>query len=56
MSLTDGGEPMRYALVLTFLATNNEAEYKALIVGLIIAKGVGATSLKVFCDSQVVVN
>ncbi|PKI44982.1 hypothetical protein CRG98_034621 [Punica granatum] len=31
-------EPMKYALVLTFQATNNEAEYEALITGLHIAR------------------
>lgn len=50
------GEPLRYALILTFKATNNEAEHEALITGLIITKGVGVASLKVYCDSQLVVN
>ncbi|PKI74776.1 hypothetical protein CRG98_004794 [Punica granatum] len=49
------GEPLKYALVLTFPATNNEAEYEALITGLLIAKGVGITNLHVKCDSQFVV-
>lgn len=47
---------MRYALILTFKATNNEAEYETLIEVLRIAKGVGVTSLKVYCDFQLVVN
>ncbi|PKI35641.1 hypothetical protein CRG98_043968 [Punica granatum] len=40
------GNPLKYALVLTFPTTNNEAEYEALITGLIIAKVVldGAVS------------
>ncbi|PKI35637.1 hypothetical protein CRG98_043964 [Punica granatum] len=41
------GEPLNYALVLTFPTTNNEPEYEALISGLIIAKGVGVTNLLV---------
>lgn len=47
---------MRYALILTFKATNNEAEYEVLITRLRIAKGVGVASLEVYCDSQLVVN
>ena len=35
----DGGPPLRYALALTFRATNNEAEYEALLTGLRIARG-----------------
>lgn len=35
---------------------NNDVEYEALIIGLIIANGVGTTSLRVRCDSQLVVN
>ena len=39
---------------LDFPATNNEVEYEALVVGLDLAKAVGATSVVVYCDSQVV--
>lgn len=50
------GEPLRYALVLTFKATDNEVEYETFIMGLRLPKGVGAASLKVYCNSQLVVN
>ncbi|KAF8098772.1 hypothetical protein N665_0258s0005 [Sinapis alba] len=39
---------------LGFAASNNEAEYKALIAGLRLAKVVGAKRVQVFCDSQLV--
>lgn len=52
----DGGDPLRYALVLTFKATKKQFVYEVLIDRLRIAKGVGVASLKVYCDSQVVVN
>jgi len=36
-------------------ATNNQAEYKALIAGLVKAKELGARELEVFLDSELVV-
>jgi len=39
---------------LDFPATNNEVEYEALVAGLDLAKAVGATSVVVYCDFQVV--
>lgn len=50
------GRQLKYALVLSFRATNNEAEYEALINGLLIARGAGVTRLQVKCDSQLVVH
>lgn len=47
-------EPLRYVLKLTFKATNNQLEYNALITGLRPAKGLGAASLRAYCDSQLV--
>ncbi|KAH7840820.1 hypothetical protein Vadar_022005 [Vaccinium darrowii] len=41
---------------LGFSATNNMAEYEALLIGLKSARTLGAKKLKVFCDSQLVVN
>ena len=41
---------------LNFPTTNNEAEYEALVAGLDLAKAVGATSIVIYCDSQVVTN
>ena len=39
-----------------FPATNNEAEYEALVAGLDLAKAAGAESVVIYCDSQVVTN
>ena len=39
-----------------FKATNNEAEYKALIAGLFLARDMGVRNLQVQSDSQLVVN
>ncbi len=44
------------AVRLGFLASNNEAEYEALLIGLRSAIRLGADRLQVFCDSQLVVN
>ena len=41
---------------LDFLTTNNEAEYEALMAGLDLAKMARATSMVVYCDSQVVIS
>ncbi|XP_030495089.1 uncharacterized protein LOC115710876 [Cannabis sativa] len=44
------------ALRFEFPASNNKAEYEALIAGLKLARSVGATRVEVFSDSQLVVN
>ena len=41
---------------LDFPTTNNETEYKALMAGLDLAKAIGATSVVVYCDFQVVIS
>ena len=41
---------------LDFPTTNNEAEYETLVAGLDLAKAIGATSVVVHCDSQVITN
>ena len=41
---------------LDFPTTNNEAEYEALIAGLDLTKAVGAASVVIHCNSQVVTN
>jgi ribonuclease HI len=49
------GDKMKYILQMTFPnASNNEAEYEALIHGMKMAKACGATRLKIFGDSQLV--
>ncbi|KAF8047254.1 hypothetical protein N665_3129s0001 [Sinapis alba] len=41
---------------LIFPAANNEAEYKALIAGLRLARGLKILKIHVYCDSQLVAN
>lgn len=50
------GMPLTYSLVLSFPATNNAAEYEALITGLLITRGTRARKVIVKCDSQLLVN
>ncbi|XP_027166062.1 uncharacterized protein LOC113766031 [Coffea eugenioides] len=49
------GEVCSYALRFGFPATNNEAEYEALIAGLQLARRLGAQRIHVRSDSQLVV-
>ena len=46
---------MEYALKFGFQASNNEAEYEAVIVGLNLAHSMEADQLEVCSDSQLVV-
>ncbi|XP_024010591.1 uncharacterized protein LOC112086024 [Eutrema salsugineum] len=39
---------------LNFHASNNEAEYEALIAGIRLAQGIGVRKIRAFCDSQLV--
>ena len=41
---------------LEFHVTNNEAEYKALIAGLDLARAAGVENMIIHCDSQVLTN
>lgn len=45
-----------HALCLEFLVTNKEVEYKVLIMGLEATKDLGVQNLKVYSDSQLVVD
>jgi ribonuclease HI len=49
------GEQLKYALQLLFKATNNAAEYEALIHGLQIAASLGIKRLLAYGDSKVVI-
>ena len=49
------GEVVGYALWFDFFATNNEAEYEALLSGLKVARKAGAQHLRIFSDSQLVI-
>ena len=54
--IAPGGEQLKYALQLLFPASNNVAEYKALIHGLNIAISLGIKRLMVYGDSLVVIS
>ena len=43
------------SLRLGFSATNNEAEYEALLMGMIMVQKMGGKAVKVFSDSKLVV-
>ena len=43
------------SLRLGFSATNNEAEYEALLVGMIMVQKMGGKAVEVFFDSRLVV-
>jgi ribonuclease HI len=51
-----GGEQLKYALQLLFLASNNAAKYEALIHGLNIIVSLGVKRLMVYGDSLVVIS
>jgi ribonuclease HI len=54
--IAPGGEQLKYALQLSFSASNNAAEYEALIHGLNIAISLGIKRLMVYGDSLVVIS
>jgi hypothetical protein len=54
--IAPGGEQLKYALQLLFPASNNAAEYEALIHGLNIAVSLSIKKLMVYRDSLVVIS
>ena len=48
------GDEIEYMVCLNFPTTNNKVEYKALVARLDLTKAAGATSVVIYCDSQVV--
>ena len=44
------------SLRLSFWATNNEAEYEALLMGIVVVQKMGGKTVKVFSDSKLVVS
>lgn len=46
---------MKYGVQIQFLMTNNEAEYKAILTGLRVAKALGAKIALLRNDSQLVI-
>jgi ribonuclease HI len=54
--ISSQGDKLKYVLRMSFLqASNNKAEYEALLHGMRMAKSCGATRLKIFGDSNLVV-
>ena len=43
------------SLQMSFSATNNEAEYEALLIGMMMVQKMGGKTVKVFSDSKLVV-
>ena len=56
MLVSPKGLVLEQAVRLKFSASNNEAEYEALLISLRTAKRLGACHLQVFCNSQLVAN
>ena len=54
--LSPKGDVVECMICLDFPTTNNEAKYKALVVGLDLAKAAGAISVVIYYDSQVITN
>ncbi|XP_017224963.1 uncharacterized protein LOC108201178 [Daucus carota subsp. sativus] len=50
------GDKIVYSVSCEFKATNNEAEYEALIVGLTTAKDMKVKHIDIYCDSLLIVN
>lgn len=50
------GEEVSYTIKFEFKATNNQAEYEAFIVGLKLAQALRAGKVKVWTNSQLMVN
>ncbi|KAK0605075.1 hypothetical protein LWI29_022519 [Acer saccharum] len=53
---TPEGDTVECAMRFDFKATNNQAEYEALLAGLRVCIALGADKLEIYNDSQVVVN
>ena len=50
------GDKIECMVCLDFPTINNEAKYEALVAGLNLAKAVRASSVIIYCDSQVITN
>ena len=50
------GIRLEHSFRMRFRASNNEAEYKALLVGLKTVLGIGARDIEAYSDSRMVVN
>ena len=56
MLISPEGHKIHCTIRFGFKVSNNEAEYEALIVGLRLARNLKARNVKIFSDSQLVVN
>ena len=54
--LSPEGDVVECMIRLDFPTTNNEAEYETLVAGLDLAKAIGAISVVIYCNSQVITN
>ena len=54
--LSPEGDVVECMVRLDFPTINNEAEYEALVAGLGLAKAAEATSVVIYCNSQVITN
>ena len=54
--ISPDGKRLKYDLQILWPATNNEAEYEALLHGLRVAVSLGIKHLLVYGDSSVVIN
>ena len=54
-STTLDGETLKYRVQLKFLATNNEAEYGAILIGLRVENALRAKNLLLQSDSKLVI-
>ena len=54
--LSPEGDVVECMIRLDFPTTNNEVEYEALVASLDLARATGATSVVIYCDSQVITN
>jgi len=50
------GDKLKYATRLQYQTTNNEAKYEALLKGLELARSLGAESVVIQGDSQLIIN
>jgi ribonuclease HI len=54
--ISPDGKQLKYVLQILWLATNNEAEYEALIHGLRVVASLSIKQLLIYGDSSVVIN
>ena len=54
--LSPEGDVVECMVRLDFPTTNNEVEYEALVAGLDLTRAAGATSVVIYCNSQVITN